>query len=1209
MSSLIPTTRRSPGSASSRTRLRLSTTRSSPSTRTAPTGPWSARSLRPIPEGDTPKYAIIAGNSDGAFAIDATTGQITVASSTVLDFETTSSFNLTVAAIDNSGAYSEATVTIDLNNLDEALTNDAPENTIPADQTIDKNGMVVFSSSTGTGMSISDFDAGSNEVEVTLTATNGTLNLSRTKELSFSVGDGTDDATMTFAGSIANINAALEGATFVATTDFTGTAGVQIVTNDQGNTGTGGPLSDTDSFNISVQGSSYQSLWLSTAADVASPSGAPGLDSWTSGEVIQFGNPGLAFEPGTTGGTFSSVFNLDTFAGNTGVVIDAMHLVGRDIQVGAVTPMQLYAGDVLLSTVGTYTYTSTNTLTVDREDAFVFRPDTPGDYSSGTFILLIDKSTAGLSGRLSGLTLIEQETQVGDATLDAGDFLYIGENSKIVERWQPDTLGVGSTGTSSVFIDGADIGIGQNITAVDVVETDTTIGDVTLTSGQVLLSLMADDNAVGNGTPISTLEEDIFILDVTATGTNTDATATTFFEGLDVGLDSANEDVWAFSLIPNNPPVINDQSLPSLDENSANATVVGSVTATDPELGPLTYAITAGNTDGAFAIDATTGEITVADSSLLDYETTPTFNLTIAAIDSCGAYDTAVVTVNLNDVNEAPELDNIGDMTLTTITEDQTNNSGNTVAEIIASAGGDRITDVDAGAVEGIAVTGLTSGNGTWQYSIDGGGSWFDVGAVSDASALLLRATDSLRFVPDGLNADTADITFRAWDQGSGSAGTKVDASTNGGMTAFSTATETASLVITGLNDAPTFLAGDGTATTPIGSGTEAGYEMVVQDDGKILVAGFSNNGSNNDFALTRYNTDGTLDTSFGGGDGIVTTPMGSSNDAAYGITLQADGKILLAGYSFNGAYSEFALARYSADGTLDTSFSDDGKLTVDIGTYNDYGYSVAVQGDGKILLAGQSDSTTSDFGLLRYNSDGSPDDSFGGGDGIVTTDILSASDSANSVTLQADGKILVSGKSNNDFAVVRYDVDGSLDFSFGGGDGIVITDIDGGTDVGKSLTVQPDGKILVAGQSYNGSDFDFALVRYDADGLLDTSFSTDGKLTTDIGLDNDYAHSVTVQADGKILMAGSSNDNFALIRYNANGTLDTSFNGTGKLTTDIGSTDTGYSVTVQPDGKILVAGTSGGDFALLCYNSDGTLDTRFDLVNTLDGTPSLYRK
>jgi uncharacterized delta-60 repeat protein len=380
---------------------------------------------------------------------------------------------------------------------------------------------------------------------------------------------------------------------------------------------------------------------------------------------------------------------------------------------------------------------------------------------------------------------------------------------------------------------------------------------------------------------------------------------------------------------------------------------------------------------------------------------------------------------------------------------------------------------------------------------------------------------------------------------------------------------------------------------------------MVVQDDGKILVAGFSNNGSNNDFALTRYNTDGTLDTSFGGGDGIVTTPMGSSNDAAYGITLQPDGKILLAGYSFNGAYSEFALARYDTDGTLDTSFSDDGKLTVNIGTYNDYGYSVTVQPDGKILLAGQSDSTTSDFALLRYKIDGSPDTSFGGGDGIVTTDILSASDSANSVTLQADGKILVSGKSNNDFAVVRYDIDGSLDFSFGGGDGIVVTDIDGGTDDGKSLTLQPDGKILVAGQSHNGSDFDFALVRYKADGTLDTSFSTDGKLTIDFGLDNDYAYSVTVQADGKILLAGSSNDNFALIRCDADGILDTSFNGTGKLITDVGSNDTGYSVTVQADGKILVAGTSGNDFALLRYNPDGTLDTRFDLVNTLDGTPS----
>jgi hypothetical protein len=560
------------------------------------------------------------------------------------------------------GGAGEVKTDIDAFTIEVGDVNTAPVNTVPAAQTIDQDGMLLFSSTTGTAISVSDADAEGASVEVTLTASNGTLNLSGNKGLTFTTGDGTADASMTFTGTIADINTALEGMTFVATPDFTGPASLQIVTDDMGNTGSGGALSDTDTVDITVQ-MFYRSLWVTTAADVSSPSGAPGLDSWTSGEVLQFGNPNLAFEPGTTDGTFSSVFNLDTFAGATNVVIDAIHYVGRDILVGAVTPMQLYAGDVILSTLGDHTYTSTNSLAVKGEDAFVFRPDTPGDYSSGTFILLLDKS-GGLSGKMSGITLIEQNTNVGDVTLNAGDFLYIGDNNKTVERWQPDAMGAATSGTETLFIDGADIDIGQNITAVDVIETDTMIGDVTLTAGQILLSLMADDSAVGDAPTIGTLEEDIFIIDLTTTGATTAGTATRFFEGLDVGLNTSNEDVWAFSLTPNEPPVINDHSLPNLDENSPNTTVVGTVTGSDPDSDSLSYAIIGGNTGSAFTINATTGQITVANSTVLDYETTPNFNLTVAAIDDSGAYDAATVTVNLNDINDAPVLDAIGNQSV-----------------------------------------------------------------------------------------------------------------------------------------------------------------------------------------------------------------------------------------------------------------------------------------------------------------------------------------------------------------------------------------------------------------------------------------------------------------------------------------------------------------------------------------------------------------
>jgi uncharacterized delta-60 repeat protein len=402
-----------------------------------------------------------------------------------------------------------------------------------------------------------------------------------------------------------------------------------------------------------------------------------------------------------------------------------------------------------------------------------------------------------------------------------------------------------------------------------------------------------------------------------------------------------------------------------------------------------------------------------------------------------------------------------------------------------------------------------------------------------------------------------------------------------------------------------------GTVTTDI-NGFDVGYSVTVQSDGKILVAG----SASNDFALVRYNADGSLDTSFGI-DGKVTTDIGFS-DQANSVTVQADGKILVAGFTGGGS-GDFALVRYNADGSLDTSFDLDGIVTTDIG---DEAYSVAVQSDGKILVAG---SASNDFALARYNADGSLDAMF-------TTDIgLGLSrDQAYSVAVQSDGNILVAGSAgitgdDYDFALVRYNTDGTLDTSFGGtGTGIATTNTGLGfsTDQAYSVAVDSNGKILVAGYTWDGGgvsignpphviqSYDLMLVRYNADGTLDTSFGEPGTgiVITQVGA-SVIGRSVTVQSDDKILVAGfttiaGSGDEFALIRYNTDGTLDTSFGGTGIVITDIGPFgELGFSVTVQPDGKILVAGetitvdSSGAgssDFALVRYNADGSLDTSF---------------
>ena len=412
--------------------------------------------------------------------------------------------------------------------------------------------------------------------------------------------------------------------------------------------------------------------------------------------------------------------------------------------------------------------------------------------------------------------------------------------------------------------------------------------------------------------------------------------------------------------------------------------------------------------------------------------------------------------------------------------------------------------------------------------------------------------------------------------------------------------------VTTGVNSAPSFFV-TGVVTTDIGDYDDWGSSVTLQADGKILVAGESYY----DFALVRYNADGSLDTSFDS-DGIVKTDFSNSYDGGTSVTLQANGKILVAGVS----NSQFALARYNSDGSLDTSFSGDGKVTTNFGS--EYYYvsanAVTVLANGKILVAGTSGaSSDSNFTLIRYNANGSLDTSFDS-DGIVITNTASTLDYGYSVAVQANGKILLAGTSNNyddrqyEFALLRYNSNGSLDTSFDG-DGIVLTDFGANNyGIGYSVTTQADGKILVAGTS----EEDFALVRYNSNGSLDTGFDGDGKVTTDLGSISDSGRSVTIQNDGKILIAGYSNNganiDFALVRYNSDGSLDASFDGDGKVFTPVTSYDDyGFSVTVQADGKILAAGSTG-DFALVRYNSDGSLDSTFGTpINTLNATAYFY--
>jgi len=402
---------------------------------------------------------------------------------------------------------------------------------------------------------------------------------------------------------------------------------------------------------------------------------------------------------------------------------------------------------------------------------------------------------------------------------------------------------------------------------------------------------------------------------------------------------------------------------------------------------------------------------------------------------------------------------------------------------------------------------------------------------------------------------------------------------------------------------------GDGKATTPVGASSEYASATAVQTDGKVLAAGYVNDGGFWNFGVVRYNTNGSLDTTFDT-DGKVLTHIGAADDFARAMVLQTDGKIVVAGSSYNGSNQDVALVRYNTDGSLDTSFDTDGKVTTDIGAGDDFAYGVTVQADGKIVIDGWSyNGTDTDVAVARYNTNGSLDTTFDT-DGKVTTPIA-GNDYGYGVAIQADGKIVVTGTNLNAgtelFAQLRYNTNGSLDTSFDT-DGIVTTAMGAGDAVSYGVVIQPDGKIVVAGQAYSGVDDDFALARYNTNGSLDTTFDTDGKLLTSVGKvgtgtagagnGGNWAYSMVLQADGKIIVAGKAYSStnigkidFALARYTTTGSLDTSFNSTGALTTTIGA---GYeafsSIALQSDGRIVAVGRSNNgtddDFAVMQFDA-----------------------
>ncbi|MHB8580552.1 MAG: T9SS type A sorting domain-containing protein [Ignavibacteriaceae bacterium] len=432
----------------------------------------------------------------------------------------------------------------------------------------------------------------------------------------------------------------------------------------------------------------------------------------------------------------------------------------------------------------------------------------------------------------------------------------------------------------------------------------------------------------------------------------------------------------------------------------------------------------------------------------------------------------------------------------------------------------------------------------------------------------------------------------------------------------------------------------DGTVRNYITGGdsdADVATSIAIQPDGKLVVVGQSAGPSalTNSFSVARYNSNGTPDSNFGGPAGNGFILAGGDDWAAASVLIQTDGKIVVAGSAdlspnLNASMNtyEFGLYRFNSNGTIDSSFGQYGQAQTSIfgGDYAaDHVYAAALQGDSKIIVAGASaDSSQTAFALARFNSDGTIDKSFGT-NGTVRNYIASADtfvDEAHSVTIQSDGKIVAAGWSEDPytatpqaFALARYNSNGTLDSTFGSGGtvrvAVPLPGISNEVGLAYSAAALPDGKILAGGYC---SDSGFAVVRFNSNGTIDNTFGVMGAATTNIsGSDGtgDEALSMAVGSDGQIALAGHSSlsgnggDAFAVACFDSNGSIEKAFGTNGSTIANIsggdGNDDEANAVAIQSDGKIVAAGYSEGTPPYL-----GSIGWAFALARFLPGIPTI---
>jgi len=350
-------------------------------------------------------------------------------------------------------------------------------------------------------------------------------------------------------------------------------------------------------------------------------------------------------------------------------------------------------------------------------------------------------------------------------------------------------------------------------------------------------------------------------------------------------------------------------------------------------------------------------------------------------------------------------------------------------------------------------------------------------------------------------------------------------------------------------------------------------FAVARQSDGKIVLAGSTGQQT----LVMRLNADGSLDHGFGG-TGMVTKAVGS-NSAAYAVAVQPDGKIVLAGQA-DSATPDIAVLRYTANGTLDPLFDNDGIKVVDLGT-GESGAAVAVQPDGKIVVAGtKGNASTADGFVVRLTPTGNLDSSFDG-DGVAdTSGKLAVKDLVGGMALGPGGTIVTCGLQDEGthqrLLAVRYTSTGAFDTTFDS-DGVAAVTSTDDTTIATAAAVTPSGQTLCAGWLTSATSTHILVARFTDSGALDPTYNGNGLALSNVPTNGDEGTGIAVQHDGKVVTAGLSGDGGMIVeRFNKSGAMDTTFNGTGYVDVKVdGKTTMANAVLVQPDGKIVAIGGS----------------------------------